>query len=166
MDIFKGQNLLEFSDRFKTDEDCKKYLSQIKWKDDFECVKCGHKKSQIRKDLSRTCNICPHQESVTANTIFHKVKFGVRKAFFITFEMGTSTKSLSASYMGVRYGVTEKTARLWMHKVREAMESGRITRWTGMSTLMNSCLEERKGQGWKELQCKEKEGCDRSRINQ
>jgi hypothetical protein len=37
--------------------------------------------------------------------------------------MGTSTKSLSASYMAVRYGVTEKTARLWMHKVREAMES-------------------------------------------
>lgn len=37
--------------------------------------------------------------------------------------MGTSTKSLSASYMGVRYGVTEKTARLWMHKVREAIKS-------------------------------------------
>lgn len=123
MDIFKGQNLLEFSDRFKTDEDCKKYLADIKWQDGFECLKCGHLKSQTRKDFSRTCNICSHQESATANTLFHKVKFGVRKAFFITFEMSTSTKSLSASYMGVRYGVTEKTARLWMHKVREAMES-------------------------------------------
>lgn len=123
MDIFKGQNLLEFSDRFKTDEDCKKYLAAIKWKDGFECVKCGHKRAQTRKDYSRTCNVCSHQESATSNTLFHKVKFGVRKAFFITFEMGTSTKSLSASYMGVRYGVTEKTARLWMHKVREAMES-------------------------------------------
>lgn len=123
MDIFKGQNLLEFSDRFKTDKECKKYLAEIKWQDGFECLKCGHTKSQIRKDFSRTCNICSHQESATANTLFHKVKFGVRKAFFITFEMGTSTKSLSASYMGVRYGVTEKTARLWMHKVREAMES-------------------------------------------
>jgi len=30
MDVFKGQNLLEFSDRFKTDEDCKEYLAQIK----------------------------------------------------------------------------------------------------------------------------------------
>ena len=123
MDIFKGQNLLEFFDRFKTDKDCKKYLAEIKWKGGFECLKCGHNRSQTRKDFSRTCNICSHQESATANTLFHKVKFGVRKAFFITFEMGTSTKSLSASYMGVRYGVTEKTARLWMHKVREAMES-------------------------------------------
>jgi len=123
MDIFKGQNLLEFSDRFKTDDDCKKYLSEIKWKDGFKCVKCGHKKSQVRKDFSRTCNICSHQESATANTLFHKVKFGVRKAFFIVFEMSTSTKSLSASYVSVRFGVTQTTARLFMHKVREAMSS-------------------------------------------
>jgi len=37
--------------------------------------------------------------------------------------MSTSTKSLSASYLSVRYGVTETTARLFMHKVREAMKS-------------------------------------------
>lgn len=125
MNIFKGQNLLEFSDRFKSDQDCKEYLAEIKWKDGFECLKCGHKKSQVRKDYSRTCNICSHQESATANTLFHKVKFGIRKAFFIVFEMGTTTKSLSASYAAVRFGVTEKTARLFMHKVREAMESSR-----------------------------------------
>lgn len=122
MNIFKGRNLLEFPNRFKTDKDCKKYLAEIKWKDGFECLKCGHNKCQIRKDISRICNICSHQESATANTLLHKIKFGVRKAFFITFEMGTNTKSLSASYMGVRYGVSEKTARIWMHKVREAME--------------------------------------------
>ena len=123
MNVFKGQNLLEFSDRFKTDEDCKEYLAGIKWDDGFECRKCGHKKSQVRKDFSRTCNICSHQESATSNSLFHKVKFGVRKAFFIVFEMTTSTKSLSASYVSVRFGVTEKTARLFMHKVREAMKS-------------------------------------------
>jgi hypothetical protein len=39
--------------------------------------------------------------------------------------MATSTKSLSASYMGVRYGVTEKTTRLFMLKDREAMASSR-----------------------------------------
>ncbi|WP_158841845.1 IS1595 family transposase [Polaribacter sp. L3A8] len=132
MNIFKGQNLLEFADRFKTDEDCKKYLADIKWKDGFQCVKCGHKKAQIRKDFSRTCNICSHQESSTSNTLFHKVKFGVRKAFFIVFEMSTSTKSLSASYVAVRFSVTEKTARLFMLKIREAMESSGNSPMTGI----------------------------------
>ena len=32
MDIFKGQNLLEFAERFKTDLDCTEYLGQIRWK--------------------------------------------------------------------------------------------------------------------------------------
>ncbi|MBU0694997.1 MAG: IS1595 family transposase [Bacteroidetes bacterium] len=123
MDIFKGQNLLEFSDRFKTDEDCKEYLSTIKWETGYVCKKCNHTKSQSRKDFSRICNLCSHIESSSSNTLFHKVKFGLRKAFFICFEMSTSTKSLSASYISVRYGVAENTARLFMHKIREAMKS-------------------------------------------
>ncbi len=123
MELFKGQNLLKFTERFKTDEICKEYLAEIKWKSGFKCVKCGHDASQIRKDFSRTCNRCSNTESATANTLFHKVKFGIRKAFFICFEMSTTTKSLSASYMADRFGVTEKTARLFMHKVREAMKS-------------------------------------------
>jgi hypothetical protein len=123
MDIFKGQNLLEFSDRFKTDNDCKEYLASIKSRTAFKCSRCNHTACQTRDDFSRQCNICRHTESATADTLFHKVKFGVRKAFFICFEMATSTKGLSASYMGVRYGVTEKTARLFMLKVREAMSS-------------------------------------------
>ena len=132
MNIFKGQNLLEFADRFKTDLECKKYLADIKWKNGFSCLKCGHKKAQIRKDFSRTCNICSHQESATSNTLFHKVKFGVRKAFFIVFEMSTSTKSLSASYVAVRFSITEKTARLFMLKIREAMESSGNNPMTGI----------------------------------
>lgn len=123
MSIFKGQNLLEFGERFKTDDNCKEYLATIKWQNGFECVKCNNKTSQIRKNFARTCNKCSHTETAPANTLFHKVKFGLRKAFFICFEMSTTTKSLSASYMGVRFGVTEKTARLFMHKVREAMKS-------------------------------------------
>ena len=123
MNIFKGRDLLEFAERFKTDKDCKEYLALVKWEQGYKCVKCDHKVSQIRKDYSRTCNSCSHTESATANTLFHKVKFGVRKAFFMCFEMATSTKSLSASYMSVRYTVTERTARLFMHKVREAMKS-------------------------------------------
>ncbi len=30
MNIFKGQNLLEFAEAFTTDDDCKKYLADIK----------------------------------------------------------------------------------------------------------------------------------------
>ena len=86
-DLFKGQNLLEFAERFKSDEDCNEYLAHMKWSEGYVCLKCGHKASQTRNGFSRVCNKCSHIESVTANTLFHKIRFGVRKAFFIGFEM-------------------------------------------------------------------------------
>jgi hypothetical protein len=49
--------------------------------------------------------------------LFHKVKFWVRKALFIYFEVPTSTKSLRASYEAVRYGIAEKTTRLFKLKI-------------------------------------------------
>jgi hypothetical protein len=85
MELFTGQNLLEFSDRFKTDESCKEYLANFKWQDGFQCLKCSHTCSQSRKDFSRTCNKCSHTETASANTLFRKVKFGLRKSFFYVF---------------------------------------------------------------------------------
>ena len=58
MELFKGQSLLEFTERFKTDLDCEEYLASIKWEKGYCCRKCGHTKYQVRKDFSRTCNIC------------------------------------------------------------------------------------------------------------
>ncbi len=58
MNIFKGQNLLEFSDRFKTDVDCEEYLSELKDKRTFQCLKCNHKAYQRKVDFSRQCNVC------------------------------------------------------------------------------------------------------------
>ena len=85
--------------------------------------KCGHTKYQVRKDFSRTCNICSDTESPTTGTLFHKLKFGLLKAFYICFEMSTTTKSLSASQVAHRYDISRQTAHYFMHKVREAMKS-------------------------------------------
>ena len=86
-------------------------------------VQCGHGACQVRKDFSTTYNICSHTETATANTLFHKVNFGVRKAFVICFELTTSTNSLSARYTAAGYGMTKRITCLFMEKVRQAMES-------------------------------------------
>jgi len=118
----KGLNALEFYVEYSEVEKCKGYLSGIKWENGYQCKKCNHLGSQIRKDYSRTCNKCSHTESPTANTLFHRLRFGLNKAFIICFEMSTTTKSLSAKYMAERVGISEYTARMFMHKVREAMK--------------------------------------------
>ena len=60
---------------------------------------------------------------LTAGTLFHRLKFGLRKAFFICFEMTTTTKGLSASQVARRYEISRQTAHYFMQKVREAMKS-------------------------------------------
>jgi transposase-like protein len=123
MEIFKGENLVEFTERFKTDDDCKEYLSSIKWSEGYTCRRCEHTNATIRKDFSRCCTRCKTIESTTAHTLFHKVKFGIRKAFLIVFEMTASTKGLSDNQIAKRYGISRPTAWLFTKKIRLAMKS-------------------------------------------
>jgi transposase-like protein/ribosomal protein L37AE/L43A len=132
MELFKGQSVIDFLNRFKTDLDCQEYLANIKWKDGYVCPKCGHTKFTVRKaNYGHDCNRCHHIESPTAQTIFHNVKFGLQKAFIIVFEMSTTTKSFSSSQMAKRVGVSRQTAWLFMHKVRTAMQSSKSEPMTG-----------------------------------
>ncbi len=89
----------------------------------IQVQECGHHGIQVRKDYARTCNKCSDTESAGADTLFHKVKFGLMKAFHICFEMATTTKSFSALQVARRYEIRPDTARVFMHKVREAMKS-------------------------------------------
>lgn len=125
MEKFKGEEFIKFTERFPSDEACFAYLSDLKWNTGFVCNKCGHKKYSQRKNHKRCCTLCKHIESTTAGTLFHKVKFGIRKAFYIVFEMAATTKGLSSSQVSKRYGISRKTAWLFMHKVRLAMESSK-----------------------------------------
>jgi transcription elongation factor Elf1 len=75
---FKDVCLVNFIEKFKTDEDCKDYLAHYKWKDGFRCSKCGHTHFWPKKasPYHRVCKCCRHIEAVTSNTLFHKVEFG------------------------------------------------------------------------------------------
>jgi hypothetical protein len=115
-------------------------LADSKWNSDnsrFQCKKCGCKKSTVRAfNLARECNKCHYVESPTAGTLLHRVKFGVRKAFVIIYEMSTNVQGISASSMALRLGVSRPTAWLFMHKVRSAMASNEIDKIIGDAQVM------------------------------
>ncbi len=123
MEEFKGQNILNFVKELPNDEACKAYLAKIKWQDGFTCMKCGHTKGCEKAGYRYHCYGCQHVESATANTLFHKVKFGLQKAFCVVFEMSTSSKSVSSIQMGKRFDIRQGTAWFFMQKVRKAMKS-------------------------------------------
>ncbi len=121
---FESEEIIKLFETFQDNASCNQYLAEKKWSNGYVCKKCGHNKSSIvRNNFSRECTKCHHIESPTAGTLFHKVKFGLRKAFFIVFEMSASSKGISSVQMSKRYGITQKTAWFFMQKVRHAMAS-------------------------------------------
>ena len=83
MKVFERQSVLNFIKELLNDDACKADLAQIKWKNGFVCTKCGHTKGCEKSGYNYQCYGCQHVESTTANTLFHKVKFGLHKAFCI-----------------------------------------------------------------------------------
>jgi transposase-like protein len=123
--MFKGVSLFAFNNKFKTDEDSYQYLAEIKWASGYCCVKCGHTKYHHgRLPHARECNRCHYDESPKANTLFHKVKFGLYKAFYLAFLVSTSKKGISSYELSRKLDMRQKTCWLFKRKVMEAMKSG------------------------------------------
>ncbi len=84
--INKNLSLEEFRQIFPDKISCYRFLERLKWKGGYECVKCGNDKySDGHLKMSRRCSTCGYDESVTSNTIFHRLKFPIEKAFYILY---------------------------------------------------------------------------------
>jgi transposase-like protein len=124
---FEGQNEIDFLNRFSDKDACNAYLAHYKWKDGFVCHFCGCKEEyKCNRPHHKRCKNCQKQISPTMNTLFHKVKFGIEKAFYVILKMSGTTKSISAEQLSKSIGVNRKTALLFQQKVRIAMQSSEL----------------------------------------
>lgn len=122
--MFKGISNESFEKYFKEEEDCFRYLSELKWDAGYKCSKCGHALWwKGRKGFDRRCQRCNHNESPTSGTLFHALKFGLLKAFRICFDLSVRKKGLSSCEIGRTYGIQQKTAWYFKRNVQKAMRS-------------------------------------------
>lgn len=123
---FKSLSLFEFQGQFKSEEDCLIYLSELKWKNGFKCRKCGHTHSCAGKaSHSRQCTSCRYVESPTAQTLFHKVKFDLLKAFYIVYFVSTNKKGITSTELSRKLNLRQKTCWSFKRKVMKAMKSSK-----------------------------------------
>jgi tRNA(Ile2) C34 agmatinyltransferase TiaS len=82
--IAENTYLNKFEEVFIDDESCLSLLSDLKWEKPYVCTKCGNTNyCRGKNKYSRRCTRCKKEESPTANTIFHRCKFPLKKAFEI-----------------------------------------------------------------------------------
>jgi hypothetical protein len=124
MKILKSLSRDSFREDIGTKEQCLSYLSSEKWGNNYQCIKCENEKySKGKKAFNRRCTKCGYDESPTANTLFHKVKFGIDKAFEMSYDISTSKKGANSVWLAERHGIKQMAAWLFRRKVQQAMKS-------------------------------------------
>jgi len=133
MKTIRGLSRREFDDKFGTNVKCKIYLYDLKWKDGFSCKKCGSKYSvQGKQRFNRRCSQCGYEESPSANTLFHNIKFDIYKAFGMIYEMMTNKKGTNSLRLGELFEVSQNTAWLFRRKIQRYLKSSKENPLTGV----------------------------------
>lgn len=65
-------NQVIFEKMFSTEDQCLKYLIELKYKDGFKCTTCGHDKYWLLSRRRVGCCQCKKMCSVTSGTIFEQ----------------------------------------------------------------------------------------------
>lgn len=116
------RTLLEFEDRFRTEDACRDYLFALRWPDGFVCPRCGGRTGWEGSRGRVICGACRYQATVTAGTIFADTRKPLR-LWFRAMWLVTSQKS-GASAIGLQRVLglgSYPTAWTWLHKLRRAM---------------------------------------------
>jgi len=116
------RTIMEFEQRFATEESCRDYLIQLRWPNGFICPRCQTRSNWYASRNRLICCNCRHQTYITAGTIFqdtHKpLGMWFRAAWHVT------SRKLGASAMSLQQELglgSYLTAWTWLHKLRRAM---------------------------------------------
>ncbi|MCO5949372.1 hypothetical protein NAF19_20915 [Mucilaginibacter sp. RT5R15] len=122
--MFSGISINEFREKFKTEQDCLKYILDKKLAGGYSCLKCqGNQYGKGRKWNYLRCKKCGYDASATAGTLFHKCKLGLLKAFEMAFRVSVRKKGMSSCELSKEFGCQQRSAWLWKAKIQEAMKS-------------------------------------------
>jgi transposase-like protein len=132
------RTLVEFQDRFASEEDCRRYLVACRWPDGFLCPRCGSRGAYelAGRELFQ-CGSCRHQVTVTAGTVLHRTRVPLRLWFAAAYLVTTHTPGFSAIQLQRQLGLGRyETAWTMLQKLRRAMLRPERARLSGVVEVM------------------------------
>lgn len=117
------KNAGEFSARFQTTEDCRRYLISVRWPDGYECPVCHTKGKGWRMADGRIrCAACRACRSSTAGTVFQGSHIPLLTWFRVMWHLCLPKNGASAlAFQRSQELGSYRTAWLCLHKLRKAM---------------------------------------------
>lgn len=162
-----SMDLLEFMERFSTEEACREHLFKKRFASGFVCPKCNHKHGvTIKSRMLMQCSLCGHQISAMNGTLMHDTKMPIRKWYLAIYLITSSKRGISAKELQRQIGVTYKTAWYVNKRIRAAM-SGAEKKYdlSGTVTMDESYFSGRETSQLTALQPKKRgRGTDKSKV--
>jgi len=107
---------------FPDDAACLAYLERLRWPDGFVCPACGASGGWRTAKARWMCTECGRQSSVTAGTIFHRIRTPLSTWFAAIWFITSQKNGMFAQGLQRVLGFgSYETAWAWMHKLRRAM---------------------------------------------
>ncbi|MTI22937.1 receptor [Fulvivirga sp. RKSG066] len=141
--INKNLTIDEFKEIFPNDISCYRFLDRLKWSEGFECSKCGNTKySDGHTKFSRRCSKCGYDESVTSNTIFHRIKFPIEKAFYILYVVNDKQHKYTLDDLSELLDLRRNTVWNFRKKIEKVFMENEGTRFK-ITDLFTAHLEKK-----------------------
>ncbi len=116
------KTLVEFDERFGSEEACRASLTRLRWPEGFRCPACGHPGGWTNRRHDIECARCGRQTSLTAGTILEGTRKPLRLWFKAMWWVSTQKTGGSAKGLQRLLGMKSyQTAWAWLQKLRRAM---------------------------------------------
>ena len=116
------KTIIEFRERFATEQACRDYMAKLRWPQGFVCPSCQAMKSWNMKSGIYWCSTCHYQASLTAGTLFDSTRKPLRLWFEAMWYVVSQKSGVSALGVQRVLGLgSYHTAWNWLHKLRRAM---------------------------------------------
>ena len=118
----KGLSEPAFDRQYGTEEQCRAVVIALRWPDGFWCPACGGREhGMVTTRGLFQCTACRRQTSPIAGTIFASTKLPLRIWFRAMYHLTQSKQGISSIELGRRLGVTQTTAWMVKHKLKQVM---------------------------------------------
>ena len=121
---FKFNSVRELLRTFDTEEKCRQYLSELRWKGNPRCPHCNHDEKIYTYKDNRLykCSSCKKQFTVTVGTIFHRTHIDLRDWFYAIYIFVNHKKGVSSIQMSKDLNISKKSAWFLLQRIRQAMK--------------------------------------------
>jgi hypothetical protein len=116
----KTMDYKQFRTLYPDDLSCYRALESLKWEKQYHCKKCGNEKYfDGSQKFARRCTKCGYNESITAFTIFHSIKFPIEKAFYIAYLAVVGRKDHTLETLSLQLDLRANTIWSFKSKVND-----------------------------------------------